>query len=71
MFFALAGSESEQFCRARCKFPFIFHLQYTNGKKFKPKMTLLATATEDELLKAGNVAYTRLLDAKKQHNKIK
>jgi hypothetical protein len=40
-----------------------------------PKMTLLATATEDELLKAGNVAYTRLLDAynhaKKQHNKIK
>jgi hypothetical protein len=38
-------------------------------------MTLLATATEDELLKAGNVAYTRLLDAynhaKKQYNKIK
>jgi hypothetical protein len=38
-------------------------------------MTLLVTATEDELLKAGNIAYTQLLDAynhaKKQHNKIK
>ncbi|KIK04753.1 hypothetical protein K443DRAFT_120775 [Laccaria amethystina LaAM-08-1] len=40
----------------------------------KPKTSLLATATEDELLRAGNVAYTWLLDAynhtKQQYNKI-
>jgi hypothetical protein len=37
-------------------------------------MSVLTTATEDELIRAGNVAFTRLLDAynhaKQQHNKI-
>ena len=46
----------------------------TNRHLSKPKTSLLATATEDELLRAGNVAYTQLLDAykhaKQQHTKI-
>ena len=41
----------------------------------KQRLNTLAIASEDELLKSGNVAYMRLLDAynhaKKQYNKIK